>query len=151
MDSALTTIGLPAALGIIMLGLGLSLTIRDFTRLLSMPWTIVLILGCQIVLLPLFCFGLVLVFVTYFDLSPLLAVGISFIALYLGHISVHELARLAFASGVFGTIIGADLLHLKTIRRLGAEMVSIGGAGTFDGILLTGVIATIFAAILLSL
>ena len=80
MDSALTTIGLPAALGIIMLGLGLSLTVRDFTRLLSMPWTIVLILGCQILLLPLFCFGLVLVFVTYFDLSPLLAVGMMMMA-----------------------------------------------------------------------
>ncbi|MBQ1081676.1 MULTISPECIES: bile acid:sodium symporter family protein [unclassified Nocardiopsis] len=80
MDSALTTIGLPLALGIIMLGLGLSLTVRDFTRLLSMPWTIVLVLGCQIVLLPLFCLGLVLVFVTHFDLSPLLAVGMMMMA-----------------------------------------------------------------------
>ena len=84
-------------------------------------------------------------------IPPLLAVGISFIALYLGHIELHELARIAFASGVFGTIIGADLLHLRTIRKLGAEMVSIGGAGTFDGILLTGVVATIFAAILSSI
>lgn len=84
-------------------------------------------------------------------IPPLLAVGISLVALYLGQINVHELARLAFASGVFGTIIGADLLHLKTIRKLGAEMVSIGGAGTFDGILLTGVLATIFAAILSSI
>ncbi|WP_017546055.1 bile acid:sodium symporter family protein [Nocardiopsis prasina] len=80
MDSALTTIGLPVALCIIMLGLGLSLTVRDFTRLLSMPWTIVLVLGCQILLLPLFCFGLVLVFVTRFDLSPLLAVGMMMMA-----------------------------------------------------------------------
>ncbi len=80
MDSALTTIGLPVALGVIMLGLGLSLTVRDFTRLLSMPWTIVLVLGCQIVLLPLFCFGLVLLFVTRFDLSPLLAVGMMMMA-----------------------------------------------------------------------
>lgn len=80
MDTALTTVGLPIALGIIMLGLGLSLTIKDFTRLLSMPWTIVLILGCQIVLLPVFCFGLVLAFVNYFDLSPLLAVGMMMMA-----------------------------------------------------------------------
>jgi len=84
-------------------------------------------------------------------IPPLLAVGISFIALCLGHIELHELARIAFASGVFGTIIGADLLHLRTIHKLGAEMVSIGGAGTFDGILLTGVVATIFAAILSSI
>ncbi|MBR8740390.1 bile acid:sodium symporter family protein [Nocardiopsis sp. MG754419] len=80
MDSALTTVGLPIALGIIMLGLGLSLSVRDFTRLLSMPWTIVLVLGCQILLLPVFCFGLVLVFVTHFDLSPLLAVGMMMMA-----------------------------------------------------------------------
>ncbi|GHC94045.1 transporter [Nocardiopsis terrae] len=80
MDSALTTIGLPIALGIIMFGLGLSLTVKDFTRLLSMPWTIVLILGCQIILLPAFCFGLVLVFVRYLDLSPLLAVGMMLMA-----------------------------------------------------------------------
>lgn len=80
MDSALTTVGLPVALGVIMLGLGLSLTVRDFTRLLSMPWTILLVLGCQILLLPLFCFGLVLVFVEYFDLAPLLAVGMMMMA-----------------------------------------------------------------------
>ncbi|SIO88281.1 bile acid:sodium symporter family protein [Nocardiopsis sp. JB363] len=80
MDSALTTVGLPAALGVIMLGLGLSLTVRDFTRLLSMPWTILIILGCQIILLPVFCFGLVLVFVEYLDLSPLLAVGMMMMA-----------------------------------------------------------------------
>ena len=80
MDSALTTVGLPVALGVIMLGLGLSLTVRDFTRLLTMPWTILLVLGCQILLLPLFCFGLVLVFVEYFDLAPLLAVGMMMMA-----------------------------------------------------------------------
>ena len=80
MDSALTTIALPIALGVIMLGLGLSLTVKDFTRLLSMPWIIVLILGCQIVLLPVFCFALVLFFVSYLDLSPLLAVGMMMMA-----------------------------------------------------------------------
>ena len=71
MDSVLTTIGLPISLGVIMLGLGLGLTTRDFTRLLSMPWTIVLVLGRQIVLLPIVCFGLVLLFVSRFDLSPI--------------------------------------------------------------------------------
>jgi uncharacterized membrane protein len=82
---------------------------------------------------------------------PLLAVGVSFIAMYLGNIQAHELARVAFVAGVFGTIVGADILHIRSIRRLGAEMVSIGGAGTFDGILLTGILATIFAAIISAL
>ncbi len=84
-------------------------------------------------------------------IPPLLAVGSSFIALYTGGSSFLDLARLAFASGVFGTLIGADLMHLGSIRKVGSEFVSIGGAGTFDGIVLTGVIATILAAIVTSI
>ena len=47
----------------------------------------------------------------------------------------------AYVSGVLGTLIGADLLNIKEIPKLGAPVVSIGGAGTFDGIFLTGIIA----------
>ncbi|MDI6718145.1 MAG: DUF1614 domain-containing protein [Methanomicrobiales archaeon] len=54
-------------------------------------------------------------------------------------------AVIAYVSGTFGTLIGADLLNLRRIRELGAPMVSIGGAGTFDGIFLTGVIAAFLA------
>ena len=54
-------------------------------------------------------------------------------------------AVIAYVSGTFGTLIGADLLNLHRIRELGAPMVSIGGAGTFDGIFLTGVIAAFIA------
>lgn len=82
---------------------------------------------------------------------PLLAVGASLIALYIGGYGFSDLARMAFASGVFGTIIGADILHLGSIRTIGSDFVSIGGAGTFDGIVLTGVIGTIIAAIITSL
>ncbi|BAI62889.1 conserved hypothetical protein [Methanocella paludicola SANAE] len=82
---------------------------------------------------------------------PLLAVGASLIALYIGGTGFSGLARLAFASGVFGTIIGADVLHLGSIRKAGSDFVSIGGAGIFDGIVLTGVIGTIIAAIITSL
>jgi BASS family bile acid:Na+ symporter len=76
MDSALTTIGLPVALGIIMLGLGLSLTLDDFRRVGRHPRAVVVALACQLVLLPLVCFGLV----TAFDLDPLLAVGMLLLA-----------------------------------------------------------------------
>ncbi len=49
---------------------------------------------------------------------------------------------IAFPAGVLGVIIGADVLHLKDITSLdGPVMVSIGGAGTFDGIFLCGIIA----------
>lgn len=71
MDSALTTIGLPVALGIIMLGLGLSLTPRDFTRVAKHPKAVIIALVCQLLILPVICFGLVLAF----NLPPVLAVG----------------------------------------------------------------------------
>jgi uncharacterized membrane protein len=51
----------------------------------------------------------------------------------------------AYISGTFGVLIGADLLNLKNLQALGAPVVSIGGAGTFDGIFLTGIIAVLLA------
>lgn len=51
----------------------------------------------------------------------------------------------AYIAGTLGTLIGADLLNLGEIPGLGAPIVSIGGAGTFDGIFLTGIIAVLLA------
>ncbi|NPB08953.1 MAG: DUF1614 domain-containing protein [Thermodesulfobacteria bacterium] len=51
----------------------------------------------------------------------------------------------AYISGTLGTLIGADILHLKDVPRLKAPVASIGGAGTFDGIFLTGIIAVLLA------
>ena len=76
MGSALTTIGLPVALGIIMLGLGLSLTLADFARVLKQPKAVIIALLCQLVVLPAICFGLVLAF----QLPPILAVGMMMLA-----------------------------------------------------------------------
>ncbi len=53
----------------------------------------------------------------------------------------------AYISGVLGTLIGADLLNLGRISQLGAPMASIGGAGTFDGVFLSGVLAVLIAAL----
>lgn len=50
--SALTSIGLPVALGIIMFGLGLSLTVGDFARVLKQPKAVIVALLCQLILLP---------------------------------------------------------------------------------------------------
>ncbi len=51
----------------------------------------------------------------------------------------------AFVAGVAGPLIGADLMHVREFERIGSGMVSIGGAGTFDGILLTGILALYLA------
>jgi uncharacterized membrane protein len=47
----------------------------------------------------------------------------------------------AYVAGSMGTLIGADLLNLGRVAELGAPVLSIGGAGTFDGVFLTGIIA----------
>lgn len=52
---------------------------------------------------------------------------------------------LAYAAGSLGTLLGADVANLYRIRELGAPLVSIGGAGTFDGIFLTGILAVLLA------
>jgi BASS family bile acid:Na+ symporter len=76
MGSAITVIGLPIALGIIMFGLGLSLTPGDFVRIGRRPKAVTIALACQLILLPLICFGLVLAF----RLPPILAVGMMLLA-----------------------------------------------------------------------
>ncbi len=53
--------------------------------------------------------------------------------------------RTAYVSGTLGTLMGADILNLPKITNLRAPVVSIGGAGTFDGIFLTGIIAVLLA------
>ncbi len=52
-------------------------------------------------------------------------------------------APIAFAGGVLGTLIGADLLHLPEIERMTPGILSIGGAGVFDGIALCGLFAVL--------
>jgi len=54
-------------------------------------------------------------------------------------------APLAYISGTLGVLIGADLLRINDIRKMGVPIASIGGAGTFDGIFLTGIVAVLLA------
>jgi len=49
----------------------------------------------------------------------------------------------AFVAGVLGPLVGADFMHLDDIATIGPGMASIGGAGTFDGIVLSGLVATL--------
>lgn len=54
-------------------------------------------------------------------------------------------APLAYIGGTLGVLIGADLMHLNDIRKLGRPVASIGGAGTFDGVFITGLLAVLLA------
>lgn len=60
-------------------------------------------------------------------------------------INNEQSAPLAYITGTLGVLIGADILHLHDIRKIGSPFASIGGAGTFDGIFLTGLIAVLLA------
>ena len=51
----------------------------------------------------------------------------------------------AFIAGVLGPLIGADLFHLRDIEKIATGIASIGGAGTFDGIVLSGIVAAYLA------
>ncbi len=62
-------------------------------------------------------------------------------------LSRQNAAPLAYIAGSMGTLIGADLTNLDKVRGLGAPVASIGGAGTFDGIFLTGILAVLLASI----
>ncbi|MBS1263340.1 MAG: hypothetical protein MAG715_00516 [Methanonatronarchaeales archaeon] len=66
-------------------------------------------------------------------------------------LDVAFLPRVAFAGGVVGALVGADLMNLKEIANLGALVASIGGAGTFDGILVTGVTAVLMGSVAVGL
>jgi uncharacterized membrane protein len=54
-------------------------------------------------------------------------------------------APCAFIASTMGTLIGADLFHLREIADMGAPVASIGGAGTFDAIFLSGIIAVLLS------
>lgn len=90
-DSVLTSVLLPVALAIIMLGLGLTLTVTDFTRVLRMPRAVLVALGTQVLLLPIICFGLV----KAFELAPTLAVGMMLLVASPGGTTANLFSHLA--------------------------------------------------------
>ncbi len=73
---------------------------------------------------------------------PPIAAAVAAFVLAPGHPQV-----VAYVAGVLGTLIGADLSNLQAIKKLGAPVASIGGAGTFDGVFLTGIIAVLLAGL----
>jgi uncharacterized membrane protein len=67
---------------------------------------------------------------------PLVAAGVALL-------SREHTPPIAFIAGTLGTLIGADLMNLGRVAGLGAPVASIGGAGTFDGIFLSGILAVL--------
>lgn len=59
-----------------------------------------------------------------------------------------QAAPLAYVGGSMGALIGADLMNLGKIQGLGAPVASIGGAGTFDGVFLVGIVAVLLASLI---
>ena len=67
-------------------------------------------------------------------------------ATFFSLVFAHTIAGIcAYVSGTLGALIGADLLRLKDLEKIGSGMVSIGGAGVFDGIFLSGVLAVLLS------
>jgi BASS family bile acid:Na+ symporter len=87
----ITTVFLPVALGFIMFGLGLSLRVADFTRVLVMPKAVLVGLACQVILLPLVCVGIA----HAFALEPALAVGLMLLAASPGGATANLYSHLA--------------------------------------------------------
>ncbi len=95
----------------------------------------------------------VVIAATYATARPVPGVGIAmplFLAPVLAAVSAWLLVpdaptAVAYVAGSIGTLVGADLLNLRRLGTLGAPVVSIGGAGTFDGIFLSGLLAALLA------
>jgi bile acid:Na+ symporter, BASS family len=112
-SSAITTIFLPVALGIIMLGLGLSLTLADFKRVVVYPRAVFVGLLCQMVLLPVVCYGLAV----GFDLPAELAVGLMLLSASPGGATANLFSHLAKGDVALNITLTAvnSLLSLLTL------------------------------------
>ena len=136
----LLTVFLPAALGIIMLGLGLSLTLADFARVVKFPKPVLIGLGCQLLLLPLVCFFIA----KGFGLAPALAVGLMLLAacgMLLSGISglAGSFALLAagtLMAGVFSVAYSLRFIHDVFFN---GEPIDLPSCMTYKGLMLSGV------------
>ncbi|MEM0350649.1 MAG: DUF1614 domain-containing protein [Archaeoglobaceae archaeon] len=80
-------------------------------------------------------------------LPPIVATASSIVVLFLSESPWILLPKLSFSIGVLSALFGADILHLRDIEKIGYGVVSIGGAGTFDGIFLTGIFSVLFSVL----
>lgn len=94
--------------------------------------------------------------ITYAFAEPVRGIGIA-LPIFVGPIAAtviaavvswRNLAPLAYAGGSLGVLIGADLMNIDKLQGLGTPVLSIGGAGTFDGIFMTGVLSVLLASLI---
>lgn len=112
-SSVITTIFLPAALAVIMLGLGLSLTLADFKRVVVYPRAVIIGLLCQMLVLPVICYALAV----GFNLPPELAVGLMLLAASPGGAMANLFSHLAKGDVALNITLTAvnSLLSLLTL------------------------------------
>jgi BASS family bile acid:Na+ symporter len=147
MDSALTSVALPAALALVMLGLGLSLTVADFARVGRQPKAVVVALALQVLALPALAFGLVWLF----DLSEILAVGMILLAASPGGTTANlfsHLFRGDVALNISLTAVNSLLavVTLPLITNLAIDVFDPGDGGTLG--LQFDKVAQVFAIVL---
>ena len=74
-------------------------------------------------------------------IAPLVSAGLALL------LARDNPAPVAYISGTVGVLIGADLLNWRNFKKLGSQMISIGGAGVFDGIFLAGIVAVFITSL----
>ncbi|MBC8071762.1 MAG: bile acid:sodium symporter family protein [Deltaproteobacteria bacterium] len=145
-DSSITAVLLPIALAIVMLGLGLSLTLADFKRVVDYPKPVVVGLTCQMLVLPVVCFAIA----RGFGLPPELAVGLMLLAASPGGATANLFSHLAkgdVALNVSLTAVNSVLSLLTLPLIVDFAMESFLGAGQYIP-MQAGKIVQVFAIVL---
>lgn len=127
-SSIAISLGLPAALCIIMLGLGLSLKLEDFVRVLARPWHLAVGLCCQVFILPVLCFSLVYAS----NLPPAISVGMMLLAASPGGTSATlytHLARGDVAVSIVLTAIGTLVAMVSLPIIVNLSLLAFYGEG----------------------
>jgi len=124
------------------------LAVKLLTELPLIPWSIAFAVCTAIIYayakpVP----GLGIVVPTF--IPPAISALMSYLVVTIFNLPMWMIPKIAFSAGVLSALVGADILHLKDIEKIGSGVVSIGGAGTFDGIFLTGVFAVLFSLLFL--
>src|SRR5689334_22563098 len=130
MGGILTNAFLPVALGIVMLGLGLGLTVADFRRVVVYPKAVIVGLVCQMLVLPAVCFAIA----KLFALPPELAVGLMLLAASPGGATANLFSHLAngdVALNVTLTAVNSVLSLLTLPFIVNFAMESFMGAGRY--------------------
>ncbi len=133
------TVFLPIALGIVMLGMGLSLTLQDFKNIFKSPKAITIGLLNQMIILPLLGF----IIANAFSMSPEFQVGIMVLAACPGGVTSNLLSHLAkgdtalsvslTAVNSFLTIVTIPLIISFSIGYFMEENQTVNVAGTILG------------------